>query len=53
MARVDFVEPYLRQILGFIGITDVRTVRVEGMNIPSLAADAVLKANEVVVELAL
>ncbi len=49
----DFVEPYLRQILGFIGITDVQTVRVEGMNIPTLAADAVPKANEIVEELAL
>ena len=30
----DLVEPYLRQILGFIGIMDVQTVRIEGMNIP-------------------
>lgn len=49
----DFVEPYLRQILGFIGITDVQTVRAEGMNIPPLAASAVAKANEAVKELAL
>ncbi|WP_026606616.1 FMN-dependent NADH-azoreductase [Methylocapsa acidiphila] len=49
----DFVEPYLRQILGFIGIVDVQTVRVEGMNIPLLAADAVPKAIEAVEELAL
>jgi FMN-dependent NADH-azoreductase len=49
----DFVEPYLRQILGFIGITDVETVRVEGMNIPALAPDAVPKANRAVAELAL
>jgi len=49
----DFVEPYLRQILGFIGIVDVQTVRAEGMNIPLLAADAVPKANEAVEELAL
>jgi FMN-dependent NADH-azoreductase len=49
----DFVEPYLRQILGFIGITDVQTVRPEGMNIPPLAADAVAKANEAVGELVL
>jgi FMN-dependent NADH-azoreductase len=49
----DFVEPYLRQILGFIGIVDVQTVRVEGMNIPLLAADAVRKANNAVLELAL
>ena len=49
----DFVEPYLRQILGFIGIVDVQTVRVEGMNIPSLAATAVLKAHQAVGELSL
>lgn len=49
----DFVEPYLRQILGFIGIVDVQTVRVEGTNIPMLTASAVPKANKVVQELAL
>jgi FMN-dependent NADH-azoreductase len=37
----DTVEPYLRQILGFIGIDDVQTVRAEGMNIPALAIHAV------------
>jgi len=40
----DFVEPYLRQILGFIGITEVQTVRAQGMNIPALAPHAVQKA---------
>ncbi len=49
----DFVEPYLRQILGFIGIVDVQTVRVEGMNIPLLSADAAPRANQAVAELAL
>jgi FMN-dependent NADH-azoreductase len=37
----DFVEPYLRRILGFIGIEDVQTVRAEGMNVPLLAIHAV------------
>ena len=37
----DTVEPYLRQILGFIGIDDIQTVRAEGMNIPPLAVHAV------------
>jgi FMN-dependent NADH-azoreductase len=37
----DTVEPYLRQILGFIGIDDVQTVRAEGMNIPPFAIYAV------------
>ncbi|MFG1382478.1 NAD(P)H-dependent oxidoreductase [Xanthobacter versatilis] len=49
----DYVEPYLRQILGFIGITDVRTIRVEGMNIPGRAAGAVPRGTEAVGELAL
>lgn len=49
----DFVEPYLRQILGFIGIIDVQTVRAEGMNIVPLAADAVPKANRAIEALAL
>ncbi|MDR3508713.1 MAG: NAD(P)H-dependent oxidoreductase [Caulobacteraceae bacterium] len=49
----DFVEPYLRQILGFIGIGDVRTVRVEGMNIPELAINAASKANKAVEALVL
>lgn len=49
----DFVEPYLRQILGFIGIVDVQTIRIEGMNIHDLAIDAVPKANKAVEELAL
>lgn len=37
----DTVEPYLRLILGFIGISDVETVRAEGTNIPALALNAV------------
>lgn len=49
----DFVEPYLRQILRFIGIVDVQTVRIEGMNIPSLAETAVQKAIQAVEWLAL
>jgi FMN-dependent NADH-azoreductase len=44
----DFVEPYLRQILSFIGILDVQIARVEGMNIPLWAADAVPKANKAI-----
>jgi FMN-dependent NADH-azoreductase len=49
----DFVEPYLRQIWSFIGIVDVLTVRVEGMNIPALAGNAVPKANKALEEPAL
>lgn len=49
----DYVEPYLRQILGFIGIMNVQTVRVEGTNIPALAIDAVPKAKKAIGELIL
>jgi FMN-dependent NADH-azoreductase len=31
MKPLDFIEPYLRAVLGFIGITDVDVVRVEGV----------------------
>jgi FMN-dependent NADH-azoreductase len=44
----DFVEPYLRTILGFIGIEDIQTVRVEGTNIPALVANAVPNAERAV-----
>jgi FMN-dependent NADH-azoreductase len=44
----DFVEPYLRTILGFIGIQDVQTVRVEGNNIPTLAGSAIPNAERAV-----
>lgn len=27
----DFVEPYLRQVFGFIGVTDLRFVRADGL----------------------
>lgn len=27
----DFVEPYLRQVFGFLGITDIRFVRADGV----------------------
>lgn len=29
----DFVEPYLRQVFGFIGVRDVRVVRADGVSI--------------------
>lgn len=49
----DTVEPYLRQILGFIGITDVQTVRAEGMNIPALAPHAIPAGQKIIETLAL
>ncbi len=43
-ASYDFVAPYLKAILGFIGITDVTVVRVEGVNMPTLKDSALEKA---------
>jgi FMN-dependent NADH-azoreductase len=39
----DFAEPYLRFILGFIGLRDVKTFRVEGTSMPDLKDTAVEK----------
>lgn len=36
----DFQEPYLRAMLGFIGLTDVSFVHVEGLNISKDAAES-------------
>jgi FMN-dependent NADH-azoreductase len=44
----DTVEPYLRQILRFIGIDYVQTAWAEGMNIPPLAVDAVANGEKAV-----
>lgn len=41
MKQLDFQESYLRAVLGFIGITDVRAVRVEGVG---MGEDAVKNA---------
>jgi FMN-dependent NADH-azoreductase len=41
MKAFDFQEPYLRTVLGFIGMTDIEVVRVEGV---SLGEDAVRNA---------
>jgi len=49
----DTVEPYLRQILGFIGIKDVQTVRAQGMNIPALAPHAIPNGEKTIEALAL
>ena len=49
----DHVEPYLRQILKFIGIENVQIVRVEGLNVPPLAASAIPNAEKAINELVL
>jgi FMN-dependent NADH-azoreductase len=38
----DFHEPYLRAILGFIGITDVDVVRVEGVGMSGIDPEKAL-----------
>ena len=42
----DFAEPYLRFILGFMGITDISTFRIEGFGIPGVKETAVQKGLE-------
>jgi FMN-dependent NADH-azoreductase len=44
MAAYDFMAPYLKPVLGFIGLTDVEVVRVEGTSIPDLEPTAMSKA---------
>ena len=48
MASFDFVTPYLQRVLNFIGIQDVRVVRVEGTAVPQLAAAALPNAQKAV-----
>lgn len=43
-AAYDFVAPYLVATLGFIGLTDVRVVRVEGTALPGVKDTALEKA---------
>jgi FMN-dependent NADH-azoreductase len=43
-AGYDFVAPYLKAVLGFMGMTDVTVVRVEGLAIPDLQTTALDKA---------
>lgn len=37
---LDFQEPYLRAVLGFVGITDVEFIHIEGLNIGKEQAEA-------------
>ncbi|RYE35261.1 MAG: FMN-dependent NADH-azoreductase [Sphingobacteriaceae bacterium] len=43
-AGYDFVVPYLKAFLGFVGLTDVTVFRAEGFAIPDLQATALDKA---------
>lgn len=42
-AGYDFVAPYLKAVLGFLGMTDVTVVRVEGTAFPNLQPTALEK----------
>ena len=42
MQAFDFQEPYLRTVLGFIGMTDIEVVRLEGLALGDEAARAAL-----------
>ena len=43
-AGYDFVAPYLKAVLGFLGMTDVTVVRAEGVSIPGVQEKALEKA---------
>jgi FMN-dependent NADH-azoreductase len=44
MKSFDFTEPYLRKVLGLIGITDITAFRVEGTAVPGVKETALPKA---------
>ena len=44
MKAFDFIEPYLRAVLGFLGITDVQAVRVEGSAVSAIGPEKALAA---------
>ncbi|NTE03170.1 FMN-dependent NADH-azoreductase [Agrobacterium tumefaciens] len=48
-AGYDFVAPYIKAFLGFIGITDVTVVRAEGFAIPGVQETALDKAIDSIV----
>ncbi|RZJ65816.1 MAG: FMN-dependent NADH-azoreductase [Flavobacterium sp.] len=40
MKNMDFAEPYLRSILGFLGLTDITSFRMEGIKVPGISENA-------------
>lgn len=48
MSSFDSAEPYVRNVLGFLGMTDITTFRAEGNMVPGLAEHALPKALEAV-----
>ncbi len=53
MQAYDFTEPYLRTVLGFIGVQAIQTVRAEGLAIPTMTVEAIDTAEKAVAALAL
>ncbi|HLJ21728.1 MAG TPA: FMN-dependent NADH-azoreductase [Stellaceae bacterium] len=50
---LDFQEPYLRGVLGFLGLTDVSFIHVEGLKIsPEAAEQGVARAREAIAAIA-
>lgn len=43
MKTMDYAEPYLKFILGFMGLTDITTYRIEGSGIPGVMETALEK----------
>jgi len=46
MKPMDHAEPYIRFILGFMGMTDITTYRIEGSGMPGVMETAVKKGLE-------
>lgn len=46
MSSYDFNTPYLKAVLGFIGITDVQIVRLEGIAFPDNMENAISNAQK-------
>jgi FMN-dependent NADH-azoreductase len=44
MAAFDFQEPYLRAILGFVGIRDIELLNAQPVDVPGLRETAVERA---------
>jgi FMN-dependent NADH-azoreductase len=50
---LDFQEPYLRSVLGFLGLTDVSFIHVEGLKVgPEAAEQAMTRARETIAAIA-
>ncbi|HEY3642841.1 MAG TPA: NAD(P)H-dependent oxidoreductase, partial [Xanthobacteraceae bacterium] len=48
---LDFQEPYLRALLGFLGLTDVTFIHVEGLKVsPEAAASGLARARQAIGE---